>query len=90
MKNRKTTPILNGTYEVIGLVPGPCGSKLGMVDLSKLTPAKAQKLVDINFPYLRKAKPKPTRKKKEARLPIGTDRVLEETPPIIADKEEVK
>lgn len=52
-----STPILNGAYEVVGVVPGPIGYKnFGIVDLSKLTPAKAEQLVKAGCPYLRKVK----------------------------------
>ncbi|MFN3802180.1 hypothetical protein [Belliella pelovolcani] len=53
-KKKKTTPILDGTYEVVGLVPGPCATKFGVVDLSKIKADMAKKLVEANFPYLRK------------------------------------
>jgi hypothetical protein len=65
MSKLKTTPILDGAYEVVGIVPGLVGSPIGMVDLSKIPVAKAEKLVSIGFPYLRKAAPKPKRKKEE-------------------------
>ncbi|PRY90587.1 hypothetical protein [Mongoliibacter ruber] len=54
-KKPKTTPILDGAYLVVGIVPGLCGTKLGMVDLSKINAAKAEQLLAIGFPYLRKA-----------------------------------
>lgn len=50
----KETLILDGTYAVIGLVPGKVGYKGGMVDLSKINAAQAEKLVAQGFPYLRK------------------------------------
>lgn len=53
----KNTLILNGTYEVLGLVPGPVGYKGGEVDLSQITSAQAEKLVAQKFPYLRKVEP---------------------------------
>jgi hypothetical protein len=55
MKNTKTTPILNGAYEVIGLVPGLCGSVFGMVDLSRIKADMAEKLIKAGFPYLRRS-----------------------------------
>jgi hypothetical protein len=50
----KNTPILNGAFEVIGIVPGLVGYKKGYVDLSKINAAEAEKLVKQGFPYLRK------------------------------------
>jgi hypothetical protein len=61
---KKTTPILGGAYLVVGLIPGPCGSQLGEVDLSRLTLEKAERLVQIGFPYLIKAPVKPPRTKR--------------------------
>lgn len=55
MDNIKSTPILDGAYEVIGIVPGKVGCPLGEVDLSRLTPELAEKLIAIKLPYLRKA-----------------------------------
>lgn len=46
--------ILDGAYEVLGLVPGPVGYKGGTVDLSRIDAAKAEELIAQNFPYLRK------------------------------------
>lgn len=54
----QNTLILNGTYEVIGVVPGVVGCPLGEVDLSRLTPELAEKLIAIKLPYLRKVEAK--------------------------------
>lgn len=51
---KKGTPILNGAYEVILVKPGVIGYGKSFVDLSKLTPAKAEELVKQGCPYLRK------------------------------------
>lgn len=63
----KNTKILDGAYEVVGLVPGPVGYKKGIVDLSKISVSEAEKLVAMGFPYLKKvkerAKPKAAGKK---------------------------
>ena len=66
-KRAKGTPILNGAYEVLHVVPGPIGYKTGTVDLSRITAAQAEKLVAQGFPYLRKAEkpPKPPKPPKE-------------------------
>jgi len=50
----KNTPILDGAYEVLGLVPGRVGWSSGVVDLSKITAKQAEKLIEEKFPYLRK------------------------------------
>jgi hypothetical protein len=63
MRTLKTTPILNDAYEVVGVIPGLVGSPIGLVDLSKITVSKAEQLVDLGFPYLKKASPKPKKKK---------------------------
>ena len=60
----KNTPILDGAYEVVGLVPGPVGYKGQTVDLSKITPARAESLVKQGFPYLRKVEKKATKAEK--------------------------
>lgn len=57
----KNTKILDGTYEVLGIVPGLVGYAGGKVDLSKITAAQAEKLVAQGFPYMRKVKVKSTK-----------------------------
>jgi hypothetical protein len=59
----KSTTILDGQFEVIGLVPGPVLCALGKVDLAKITVSQARDLLAINFPYLREVVKKPTRRK---------------------------
>lgn len=61
----KHTKILDGAYEVLGLVPGPVGYKSGIVDLSKITAAEAAELVRSGFPYLRKVTQRPKKQKAE-------------------------
>ena len=51
---KKGTPILDGAYEVLHVKPGVIGYGKSFVDLSKLTPAKAEELVKQGCPYLRK------------------------------------
>lgn len=64
--SKKTTAILDGAYEVVGLVPGPIGYKdFGIVDLSKLTEDKAEKLVKAGCPYLKKVEKKAGKADKE-------------------------
>ena len=58
----KNTKILDGAYEVVGLVPGPVGYKNGVVDLSKITATEADELITMGFPYLKKVKVKAPRK----------------------------
>lgn len=60
----KNTLILDGTYEVLGLVPGPVGYKDGTVDLSTIDAAQAEKLIAQKFPYLRKVQAKAAMKPK--------------------------
>jgi hypothetical protein len=67
MDNIKSTPILDGAYEVIGIVPGKVGCPLGEVDLSRLTPELAEKLIAIKLPYLRRVEAKPKVKKVRSR-----------------------
>ncbi len=55
---KKKQLILDGAFEVVGLIPGPVGYKSGVVDLSKIGAPEAEKLVKDGFPYLRKV-PKP-------------------------------
>lgn len=63
--SKKSTPILDGAYEVVGIVPGPIGFKdFGIVDLSKINAAKAEKLVNAGCPYLRKVEKKATKAEK--------------------------
>ena len=57
----KHTPILDGAYEVIGIVPGKVGYKGSEVDLSQISAAQAEKLVAQGFPYQKKAE-KPSKK----------------------------
>jgi len=59
----KTIPILDGAYEVIGVIPGEIGYQGGKVDLSKISAAKAEQLVQDGFPYLRRTKAKAPRKR---------------------------
>lgn len=63
MGKLKTTPILNGAYEVVGIVPGQVGTPLGMLDLSKINAGTADKLIALKVPYLKKADP--AKKKKD-------------------------
>jgi hypothetical protein len=64
--SKKTTPILDGAYEVVGIVPGPIGSgAFGIVDLSKIPAKKAEQLVKSGCPYLRKVEKKTTKADKE-------------------------
>jgi hypothetical protein len=63
-EKKKTTPILNGAYEVIGIVPGPIGTPIGEVDLSRIPVAIAEKLVAMNNPYIRKEEPEVVAKPK--------------------------
>lgn len=73
MENIKSTPILDGAYEVIGIVPGKVGCPLGEVDLSRLTPEMAEKLIAIKLPYLRRAvEAKPKGKVKKVKSPQST------------------
>lgn len=58
----KLTPILDGAYLVVGLVPGPCGSVLGEVDLSTIKADVAERLIKAGFPYLKKAPEKLVKK----------------------------
>tara|TARA_R110002074_G_scaffold98834_1_gene213828 strand:+ start:521 stop:712 length:192 start_codon:yes stop_codon:yes gene_type:complete len=53
----KLTKILNGKYEVIGVKPGPIGTKIGVLDLSMIDENTAEKLVKAGTSYLRKSKP---------------------------------
>ncbi|MBD3627609.1 hypothetical protein [Cyclobacterium sp.] len=53
----KVTKILDGKYEVLGVKPGPIGTFMGIVDLSKIDEATAERLVARGSSYLRKAKP---------------------------------
>jgi len=55
---KKGTPILEGAYEVLHVKPGVIGYGKSFVDLSKLTPAKAEELVKAGCPYLRKVEKK--------------------------------
>lgn len=64
---KKHTPILGGSYEVIGVKPGLIGYQGGKVDLSKIDEAKAAKLVKSGCPYLVKAASKPAEKKEPAK-----------------------
>lgn len=63
MRN-KNTPILNGAYEVIGVIPGEIGYRGRKVDLSKIDSKTAAALVKEGFPYLRKVEEKKPRKTK--------------------------
>jgi hypothetical protein len=55
---------LDGKYEVLGVIPGPIACQLGVVDLSKISEATAERLIALRNPYLRKVAPKkPTRKR---------------------------
>lgn len=54
MSNSKTTPILDGKYEVIGVKPGPVGTKMGVVNLATITEKKAEQLIKVGTSYLRK------------------------------------
>lgn len=59
MAAKKTTPILDGAYEVVGVVPGPIAFKtFGIIDLSKIKADKAEALVKAGCPYLRKVEKK--------------------------------
>lgn len=63
---KKTTPILDGAYEVVGIVPGPIGYKnFGIVDLSKISAAKAEQLVKAGCPYLKKVEKKASKAQTE-------------------------
>jgi hypothetical protein len=53
----KTTKILNGKYEVVGVLPGPIGTRMGILDLSKIDDKTAEKLISTGTSYLRKVKP---------------------------------
>jgi hypothetical protein len=48
------TKILDGKFEIVGVKPGPVGTKIGVVDLRKLDEKTAQRLVDIKMPYIRR------------------------------------
>ncbi len=54
----KHTAILDGAYEVVGIVPGKVGYKGSEVDLTQITAAQADKLVTQGFPYLKKVEKK--------------------------------
>lgn len=61
----KVTKILDGKYEVLGVKPGPIGTFMGVVDLSKIDEATAERLVARGSSYLRKAAKPSGKKKKE-------------------------
>lgn len=69
MGKLKTTPILNGAYEVVGIVPGPIGTPIGMVDLSRIPEPTAERLVALGIPYLKKAA-KARKTKEESTEPV--------------------
>ncbi len=52
----KLSPALQGKFEVVGVLPGVIagGKKFGTVDLRTVSLAKAEKLVEGGFPYLKK------------------------------------
>jgi hypothetical protein len=54
----KNTPILDGAYEVVGLVPGKVGWTSGVVDLRKIKAEQAEQLIAEGFPYLKKVEKK--------------------------------
>jgi len=58
----KVTKILDGKYEVLGVKPGLIGTKMGVLDLSKIDEKMAEKLLEIGTSYLRKSKPYKKRK----------------------------
>lgn len=62
----KTTPILDGAYEVVGILPGLVGTPIGEVDLNTIPAETAEKLIALKFPYLKKAAPKA----KKAKAPL--------------------
>lgn len=62
---RKTTSILGGAYEVVGVKPGPIGSRLGTVDLSKINEDMAERLVKAKSSYIRKVPKKQEPEKPE-------------------------
>ncbi len=48
----------------MGVIPGPIACQLGMVDLSKMSEATAERLIALRNPYLRKVETKkPIRKR---------------------------
>lgn len=53
----KLSPALQGKFEAVGVLPGVIagGKKFGTVDLRTVSLAKAEKLVEAGFPYLKKA-----------------------------------
>lgn len=61
--SKKTTPILDGAYEVIGIKPGPVGYKRGTVNLEHISEKEAENLVKQGFPYLRKGASTPAKSK---------------------------
>jgi hypothetical protein len=67
-KHIKTTPILDGAYEIVGIVPGLVGTPIGMVDLSKLTIERAERLISIGMPYIRRVPPKPVRRSRAKKV----------------------
>ncbi|AWW31847.1 hypothetical protein DN752_17865 [Echinicola strongylocentroti] len=54
MSDLKTTPILDGKYEVVGVKPGPIGTKLGVINLAKINEKTAERLINLGTSYLRK------------------------------------
>lgn len=61
----KVTKILDGKYEVLGVKPGPIGTFMGIVDLSKIDESTAERLVARGSSYLRKARPSGKNKKEK-------------------------
>ena len=58
MGKKKTTPILDGKYEVVGVKPGKIGTPIGTVDLSRIDEDTAERLIKLKSSYIRKAEGK--------------------------------
>jgi hypothetical protein len=56
----KLSPALDGKFIAVGVLPGVItGKKYGTVDLRTISLAKAEKLVNEGFPYLKKIEKAP-------------------------------
>ncbi len=64
MSDKRTTPILDGKYEVVGIKPGPIGTPLGEVNLARISEKTAEELVKRGIRYIRKASTSPVEKAK--------------------------